>query len=41
MKNVIDEMAGFVFDHVDGISGLEDAVIAIPHQVVGVDALQC
>ena len=37
--DVVDELAGLVFDHVDGIGRLEDAEIAVPHQVVGIDAL--
>ena len=37
--DVVDELAGLVFDHIDGISRLEDAIVAVPHCVVGVDAL--
>ena len=38
-SNVVDELAGLIFNHVDGIGRLEDAIVAVPHQIVGVDAL--
>ena len=38
-RNVVDELALFVFNHVHGIGRLENTEIAIPHEVVGVDTL--
>ncbi len=38
-RDVVDELTRTVFDHVDGIGGLEDAEVAVPHEVVRVDAL--
>ena len=37
--DVVDELARLVLDHVDGIGRFEDAEVAVPHQVVGIDAL--
>ena len=37
--DVVDELAGLVFDHIDGLGRLENAEVAVPHCVVGVDAL--
>ena len=38
-SDVVDELTGLVFNHVDGIGRLEHTEVAVPHQVVGVDAL--
>ena len=37
--DVVDERARLVLDHVDRIGGLEHVEVAVPHQVIGVDAL--
>ena len=37
--NVVDELTGLLFNHIDGIGCLKHAEIAVPHQVIGVDAL--
>ena len=37
--DVVDVFAGLVFDHIDRVGRLEDAEVAVPHQVVGIDAL--
>ena len=38
-RDIVDELAGLVFHHVHGIGRLERAEVAVPHQVVGIDAL--
>ena len=38
-SDVVDELARLVLNHVDRVGGLKRAHVAVPHQVVGVDAL--
>ena len=37
--DIVDELAGLVFNHVDRVGRLEDSEVAVPHQVVGINAL--